>query len=142
MAWVFFFWLGPRTSGPLGQEVYVWQRAWTKPVREAETQHGTNFAEIVPLKAEISWKNKQPQLTRVPVDYATLAATKRPVGIALRIGPYAGPFEPATGFGLRGQAERDPALASATPATNDSKAPSSLRSAGAVQNTPFPIRAN
>jgi len=83
---------GPRGHGPLVQEVYVWQRAWSKPVREAVSQHGTNFASLTALKAEISWKNKQPQLVRVPVDYATLAATGRPVGLALRIGPYAGPF--------------------------------------------------
>jgi len=82
----------PRASGSLRQEVYVWQRTWAQPVREAVAQHGTNFAEIVPLAAEISWKNKRPQLTRMSVDYATLAATRRPVGIALRIGPYAGPF--------------------------------------------------
>jgi len=56
------------------------------------SHHGTNFAEIVPLKAEISWKDNKPQLTRVSVDYATLAATSRPIGVALRIGPYAGPF--------------------------------------------------
>lgn len=72
----------------------MWQRAWTPPVREAVTQHGSNFAEIAVLKAEISWKDKQPQLTRVAVDYETLAKARRPVGIALRIGPYAGPFAP------------------------------------------------
>lgn len=92
-AWVFFFWLTPRTSGPLRQDVYVWQRAWTQPVRDAVSQHATNFAEIAALKAEISWRtNRQPQLTRVSVDYETLAKARRPVGIALRIGPYAGPF--------------------------------------------------
>lgn len=91
-AWIFFFWLAPRTSGPLRQDVYVWQRAWTQPVRDAVAQRATNFAEIAVLKAEISWKDKQPQLTRVAVDYETLAKARRPVGIALRIGPYAGPF--------------------------------------------------
>jgi hypothetical protein len=148
----------PHVSGPLRHEVYVWQRAWTQPVREAVAQHAANFAEIVPLKAEISWKAQKPQLTRANVDYATLAATKRPVGIALRIGSYSGPFAagaPASGpasadttrpragsetgapsgdFGLRGQAQRDPALASASPDTNSPKAPSPLRSAGAVQD--------
>ena len=132
--WVFFFWLAPRTSGPVRQEVYVWQRTWTQPVRTAVSQHATNFAEIAVLKAEISWKDKQPQLTRVAVDYETLAQARRPVGIALRIGPYAGPFAPPGDFGLRGQAQRDPALASAAQGTNNSKAPSSLRSAGAVQD--------
>jgi hypothetical protein len=118
-AWVFFSWLAPRTSGPLRQEVYVWQRAWTQPVRDAVGQHGTNFAEIAVLKAEISWStNRQPQLTRVAVDYETLAKARRSVGIALRIGPYSGPFAPPSG----------------APAMTNSKAPSALRSAGAVQD--------
>ena len=73
-------------------EVYVWQRAWTEPVRNAVEQHGTNFSALAVLKAEVSWKDKKPQVTRVAVDYATLAKTQRPIGIALRIGPYAGPF--------------------------------------------------
>jgi hypothetical protein len=142
----------PHVSGPVRHEVYVWQRAWTQPVRDAVAQHATNFAEIVALKAEISWKeDKRPQLTRVAVDCETLKAITRfgradlpvgpdapqrvpTVGIALRIGPYAGPFTPASDFGLRGQAQRDPALASALPGTNSAKAPSPLRSAGAVQD--------
>ena len=82
----------PRVSGPVRHEVYVWQRAWSQSVRDSVSHHGTNFAEIVPLKAEISWKDNKPQLTRVSVDYATLAATSRPIGVALRIGPYPGPF--------------------------------------------------
>ncbi len=99
----------PRSHGPLRHDVYVWQRAWAQPVRKAVTQHATNFAEIVPLKAEISWKDGKPQLTRVAVNYPTLAAitaTGRAdlpigsdaqqrvptIGMALRIGPYAGPF--------------------------------------------------
>lgn len=97
IAAIFIVRSGKRTSGPIRHEVYVWQRAWTQPVRNAVTQHGTNFSGIVPLKAEISWKDKKPQLTRVAVDYATLAAAKRPVGIALRIGPYVGSFEAGGG---------------------------------------------
>ena len=85
-----------RPGGPLRHEVYVWQRAWTQPVRSAVTQHAANFAEIVALKAEVSWKDRKPQLTRVAVDYPSLAKAGRPVGIALRIGPYAGPFEKPT----------------------------------------------
>lgn len=135
-AWIFFFWRAPRTSGPVRQEVYVWQRAWTQAVRDAVGQHGTNFAEIAVLKAEISWStNRQPQLTRVAVDYETLAKAGRPVGIALRIGTYAGPFFPPGDFGLREQAQRDPAFSSAAQSTNDSKAPAPLRSAGTVQDT-------
>lgn len=90
--WWLVFRAAPQIGGPIRHEVYIWQRAWTPPVRAAVAQHGTNFAELVPLKAEISWKDKKPQLTRVAVDYPTLAKTARPIGMALRIGPYAGPF--------------------------------------------------
>jgi len=92
MAWLLGFRSSPRVSGPLPHEVYVWQRAWTEAVRHAVAQHATNFSEVAVLKAEVAWKDKKPQVTRVAVDYATLAATHQPVGIALRIGPYAGPF--------------------------------------------------
>ncbi len=44
------------------------------------------------MKAEVSWKDKKPQVVRVGVNYPLLAKTQRPVGLALRIGPYAGPF--------------------------------------------------
>lgn len=92
VTWVFVFWRAPHVSGPLQHEVYVWQRAWTEPVRNAVAQHGTNFSALAVLKAEVSWKDKKPQVTRVAVDYATLGKIHRPVGIALRIGPFAGPF--------------------------------------------------
>jgi len=83
---------GKRTSGPLRHEIYVWQRAWNRPVRAAVAQLATNFARIVPLRAEITWKDKQPQLVRVAMDYTILTSIPEPVGLALRIGPYAGPF--------------------------------------------------
>jgi hypothetical protein len=143
-AWVFFFWLAPRTNGPLRHDIYVWQRAWTQPVCDAVGQHGTNFAEIAVLKAEISWStNRQPQLARVAVDYEALAKARRPVGIALRIGPYSGPFAPPSGvpvsdparFTNTSQRAGSEIGAPPSPATINSKAPASLRSTGAVQDT-------
>lgn len=109
-AWLLWVGTTPRASGPLPHEAYVWQRAWTRPVRDAIALHGTNFTRLVPLKAEISWKDRKPQLTRVAVDYRTLRSTSDAgqsrsstgiptpqhgpaIGIALRIGPYAGPFQ-------------------------------------------------
>ena len=90
-----------RRSGPLAHEVYVWQRNWNQPVRQAVTQRGANFANLVALRAEIVWKNSQPQLTRVAVDYPTLTNAVCPVGLALRIGAYPGPFatnDPVAGY--------------------------------------------
>jgi hypothetical protein len=76
--------------GALPHQVYVWQRAWTEPVRESILAHATNFAEIAVLSAEVSWENKTPQVTRAGVDWAVLAATHRPVGLVLRVGPFPG----------------------------------------------------
>jgi hypothetical protein len=75
-----------RTSGPLAHEAYVWQRAWTEPVRNAIVQHASRFAGLTILNAEVSWKHQQPQVIRVPLDYPLLAKVPCPVGLALRIG--------------------------------------------------------
>ncbi len=83
-----------RWPGNLPQEVYVWQRAWTKPVRQAVMEHGPSFARVVALAAEVTWQNGKPKLVRVPVDYDALIQTRRPLGLALRVGPYSGSFAP------------------------------------------------
>jgi hypothetical protein len=77
----------------LHQQAYVWQRAWTEPVRQAVVAHGSAFERLIVLKAEVSWHGDKPQLVQVPIDYPTLVKTKRPIGLALRIGPYAGSFD-------------------------------------------------
>jgi hypothetical protein len=92
-AMILFVRPGRRASGSLRQEAYVWQRAWSQPVREAVAQHATNFSALALLKAEVSWQDRQPQVARVVLDYETLRKVERPIGIALRIGPYAGPFK-------------------------------------------------
>jgi Protein of unknown function (DUF3142) len=77
---------------PLSQEIYVWQRAWNGPVREAIAQHGSEFAGLVVLNAEVSWKKGIPQLTHVALDYPALRQAKCRVGLALRVGTFSGPF--------------------------------------------------
>lgn len=92
---------GPRVSGAMRQDAYVWQRAWTQPVRDAVSAHATNFSELVLLRGEITWNGSKPELIRVGVDKPLLAELKRPVGLALRVGTYPGPFttnDPAIGF--------------------------------------------
>jgi len=83
---------GAQSSAPLPQQVYVWQRDWSGPVRAAVAQHATNFESVIALAAEVSWRGGNPELARVPLDYAALADAKTPVGLALRIGPWPGPF--------------------------------------------------
>lgn len=81
-----------RMTGTLQHEVYIWQRAWTEPVRSAVSDRGADFAALTVLAAEVTWRDKQPQVVRVALDYPSLVKARRPVGIALRIGPYSGPF--------------------------------------------------
>jgi hypothetical protein len=81
-----------QAAGALPQQVYLWQRAWTEPVRQALVQRGDAFAGVIVLKAEVTWREGKPQLIEVPVDYRTLAGLTNPIGFALRVGPYAGPF--------------------------------------------------
>ena len=64
---------GPRVSGAMRQDAYVWQRAWTQPVRAAVSAHGTNFSELVLLRGEITWNGSKPELVRVSVDKLLLA---------------------------------------------------------------------
>jgi hypothetical protein len=90
----------PHTSGPLAHEAYVWQRAWTAPVRDAVAAHTRDFRQFSLLAAEVTWQNAEPQVVRVPLDYATLRQAGAPVSLVLRVGPFPGPFTggaPASG---------------------------------------------
>lgn len=82
----------PHASGPLTHEAYVWQRAWTAPVRDAVATHARDFRQLSLLAAEVTWQNNEPQVVRVPLDYATLRQAGAPVSLALRVGPFPGPF--------------------------------------------------
>ena len=79
-------------EGALANEVYVWQQKWTEPVRESVAQHATNFNGVVVLAAEVTWREGKPEVAHAAVDYPALARTGAPVGIALRLGTYPGPF--------------------------------------------------
>jgi hypothetical protein len=83
----------PRTSGRLPHEVYVWQRSWGAKVPEALDRTAPHAAGFCVLAAEVSWRRGRARVVRVRPDYAALARTGRPVGFALRIGPWSGPFD-------------------------------------------------
>lgn len=82
----------PRASGSLAQEGYLWQRAWTPAVEDGLRTAAPHLSRVVVLGAEISFKQGQPQTARAAWDLALLKSTGSPIGIALRIGPYPGPF--------------------------------------------------
>ena len=78
-----------RASGPLPQEAYVWQRAWTPAVREAVGQ-ASDFAGLTVLAAEVDLSRSPLRAFRVAVDWQALREAGRPVGLALRIGRFQG----------------------------------------------------
>lgn len=79
-------------TNSLATEAYVWQRDWNQSVQESVAEHSANFSCLVVLKAEVYWHSGEPQTVRVPIDYPILKRAGVSVGLALRIGPYAGPF--------------------------------------------------
>lgn len=74
------------------QEAYIWQRSWTPAVVEASKTHASNFSRYVVLGAEVTWHEKEPSVARANPDYALMGGLGIPAGVALRIGPYPGPF--------------------------------------------------
>ena len=82
----------PRAIGPFPQEAYVWQRDWTPAVREAISSNSNPFSRLVVLAAQVSPADPHAPIVRVPIDYATLRESKVSIGLAIRIGPFAGPF--------------------------------------------------
>lgn len=83
---------GQRARGPLRHQAYVWQRIWDGRVQAALSQHGTNFDRLILLAAEVAWVDGRPRTVHAALDYPALRAGGRPVGLALRIGAFAGPF--------------------------------------------------
>ncbi len=76
----------PRTAGPLPHQAFVWQRSWSPAVvAAARSSHELGLSGLVALAAEVRLDRDPPEVVRVPVDLATLAAAG-PVALALRIG--------------------------------------------------------
>ncbi|MBN2270185.1 MAG: DUF3142 domain-containing protein [Sedimentisphaerales bacterium] len=83
-----------RRSGPMLHEAYVWQRNWDTAVGEAVERAAGSISGFTALAAEVSFKAARiDKVVRVEIDYDALLAAKSTVGLALRIGPYSGPFD-------------------------------------------------
>jgi hypothetical protein len=76
--------MAPRTRLP--HEAYVWQRAWDSNVCAAVRTAAPTLAGFAVLAAELSWSGGKVRTARVTPDYATLAASGKPVAVAVRVG--------------------------------------------------------
>ncbi len=82
-----------RAAGAMPNDAYIWQRVWIEAVSEAVMEHGGEFTELIVLQAEVTWRNRTPQVVRVQLAPSVLQNAGGRIGLALRIGSYAGPFE-------------------------------------------------
>jgi len=82
----------PRAAGPLRHEAYVWQRDWNPRVQAAVGEGVTRLDGLTLLAAEVSWRGGRPEVLHIPLPYATLTNSAVPIGFALRIGAFHGPF--------------------------------------------------
>ena len=86
------FFLHVGSARAFTKEVYVWQRQFSAAVYEAIESVKGDLDSCAILAAEISWEGGRPRLFRSTVNYSSLAAIGRPVGLVLRIGPWSGRF--------------------------------------------------
>ena len=70
----------------------MWQRQFSPAIYQTLDSMRHEAIGAAVLGAEINWDGDRPRLFRSTVNYSLLAATGRPVGIVLRIGPYVGTF--------------------------------------------------
>ena len=81
-------------SMPLPQRAYAWQREWTPAVSDAVKNVASSKLDgLVLLGAEIVWDHGKPKPVRSSIDWPSLKALNKPVGIAMRVAPFGGPFE-------------------------------------------------
>jgi hypothetical protein len=79
-------------SEGIPHDVYVWQRQWRPALKGALGSHGERFRRVVVLGAEIDFPGGRMRVEEADVDFEVLRDLARPVGIALRIGPYRGTY--------------------------------------------------
>lgn len=74
------------------QEIYVWQRVWNEQVEAALLTAREASAGFAVLAAQINVREREPKIVRANVSFAALKASGRPIALAIRVDPFAGPF--------------------------------------------------
>jgi hypothetical protein len=77
----------------LPHECYVWQRVWNEDLRNSIQRAEPDLKGFTVLAAEIDVRPDSRQQQIVSVDYPFLSTLSVPVGLAIRIHPYSGPFD-------------------------------------------------
>jgi hypothetical protein len=90
---VFFAFVASVAIAPAAtREIYVWQRQPSAELAAALRSFAPQADGFCVLAAEVSWKDGRPAVVRPALDFRLLASLARPIGLALRIGSFPGPF--------------------------------------------------
>ncbi len=81
-----------KTSEPLKQRGYIWQRDWTPAVIDTVTEAERRMDGVVLLGAEINFAGKKPEMVKASIDWQAVKRQTKHCSIALRVSPFAGPF--------------------------------------------------
>lgn len=75
------------TSGTLVQRAYVWQRDWSRQVSQAVAGHAADFDSLALLAAQMEWRDRSnpPAIIRPAIDWTTLSATGKSIGLVVRV---------------------------------------------------------
>lgn len=84
---------GVNVSGPLRQRGYIWQREWTRAVVDSLGEAENRMDGVVLLGAEINLAGEAPDVVKATIDWETVKRHGKPCSVALRVAPFAGPFE-------------------------------------------------
>lgn len=89
-----FLALGPSLCEATGftREVYIWQRQSSVELTNAVDAFSPQVDGWCVLAAEVGWSQGKMNVIRLRIDFEALHASGRRVGLALRIGAFAGPF--------------------------------------------------
>jgi hypothetical protein len=94
--WLFaiaFLSLGPaQVSASLTREVYVWQRQSSVELTNALNSLSEQVDALCLLAVEVGWSQGKMNVMRPRIDFEPVLASRRRVGLALRIGAFAGSF--------------------------------------------------
>jgi hypothetical protein len=79
-------------SDPLPHDVYVWQRTWTQDVKAGLLAGQSSMQRYVVFAGELTLTEKPARMVKPAIDYDALAKLGKPIGLAIRVDPFPGPF--------------------------------------------------
>jgi hypothetical protein len=74
------------------QRGYLWQREWTPAVEKAFAEAQDRLDGVIILGGEITWQEAPPHFLRSSIRWDAVAQSAKPIGLAVRVAPFAGGF--------------------------------------------------